>query len=198
MLTAVVLAAGASTRMGRHKLVLPLGGEPIVRRTVRQVVDAGFDRVLVVVGNQHEQTISALEGLPFTPVLNPDFTTGMGSSFRTAVEHLGASRAALFALADQVMVPSTEYRRMRDTYLERGSGIVCARYGNVTAPPHVFDREFFPELSVLEHGARSVLERHRDRTVVMQLDPSLLLDIDTPEDYERALAVFESRRSSEG
>jgi CTP:molybdopterin cytidylyltransferase MocA len=43
-----------------------------------------------------------------------------------------------------------------------------------------------------------VLERHRDRTVVMQLDPSLLLDIDTPEDYERALAVFESRRSSEG
>jgi molybdenum cofactor cytidylyltransferase len=196
MVTAVVLAAGTSSRMGRHKLVLPLGGEPIVRRTVRQVLNAGFDQVLVVVGSHHEQTVAALDGLAIMPVLNPDFATGMGSSFRSAVAHLGDSRAALFALADQVMVPSAEYRRMRDTYLDRGFGIVCARYGNVTAPPHVFDREFFPELSALEHGARSVLERHRDQTHVLQLDPALLLDIDTPEDYERACAKFDPEAQS--
>jgi molybdenum cofactor cytidylyltransferase len=177
--------------MGRHKLVLPLGGEAIVRRTVRQVLDSGFDRVLVVVGSRHEETERALDGLAITTVLNPDFATGMGSSFRTAVEHLGESRGALFALADQVLVPAAEYRRMRTTYLEHEGGIVCARYGNVTAPPHLFDREFFPDLSVLEHGARSVLERHRDRAIVLQLDPRLLLDIDTPEEYERARMMFD-------
>ena len=56
------------------------------------------------------------------------------------------------------------------------------------APPHLFEREFFPELAVLEHGARSVLQRHAEQTVVLQFPPDLLLDIDTPEDYERARA----------
>jgi molybdenum cofactor cytidylyltransferase len=190
MVTAVVLAAGASTRMGRHKLVLPLGGEPIVRRTVRQVSEAGFDRVLVVVGSQHEETLAALDGLAFTGVLNPDFSTGMGSSFRTAVEHLGDSKAAMFALADQVRLTSVEYRRLLDTYGDGSPGIVCARYGDVTAPPHLFDCEFFPELAALEHGARPVLQLHRDRITALEFDPSLLLDIDTPEEYARALQLF--------
>jgi CTP:molybdopterin cytidylyltransferase MocA len=52
----------------------------------------------------------------------------------------------------------------------------------------MFAREFFPELSVLEHGARPVLLRHKDRTTVLDFPPDLLLDIDTPEDYERARA----------
>ena len=52
MISAVILAAGASTRMGTQKLLLPLGGEPLVRRTVRQVCDAGFDDVLVVLGQR--------------------------------------------------------------------------------------------------------------------------------------------------
>jgi CTP:molybdopterin cytidylyltransferase MocA len=54
------------------------------------------------------------------------------------------------------------------------------------APPHLFEREFFPELAQLEHGARSVLQRHRERTMVLQFPPDLLADIDTPEDYELA------------
>ena len=62
------------------------------------------------------------------------------------------------------------------------------KYGQVTAPPHMFDQEFFPELAALEHGARPVLERHKDRTVVLQFPEDLLVDVDTPEDYERAIA----------
>ena len=193
MITAVVLAAGASTRMGRHKLVLSLGDEPIVRRTVRQVGEAGADDVLVVVGYAHAEVLNALRGLEYRHAVNQDYATGMGSSFRTAVAELGTARAALFALADQPFVRTADYRQLLDTYREQGGGIVCARYGDVTAPPHVFDREFFAELAVLEHGARPVLQRHRYRTVGVPLPPDLLLDIDTPEDYERAKA-----RVSEG
>lgn len=193
MITGVILAAGASSRMGTHKLLLPFGGEPLVARTVRQVADAGFDEVLVVVGHEHEQVLAAIEGLRCRHAINPDYATGMGSSFRTAVSELGNSAAAMFALADQPFVTASEYRRLLVTYQRQSPGIVSVRYGDVTAPPHLFDREFFPELAVLEHGARPVLQRHRDRTVVLQLPPELLLDVDTPEDYERAKA-----RLSEG
>jgi len=186
MITGVILAAGAATRMGTNKLLLPLGDEPIVRRTVRQVAESGVDDVLVVVGCEHERIVPALEGLPCRHALNADYATGMGSSFRIAIGELGESPAAMFALADQPFVAAADYRRMLEAFRERGHGIVCARYGDVTAPPHVFDREFFPELALLEHGARPVLQRHRDRTRIVELPPDLLLDIDTPQDYERA------------
>jgi molybdenum cofactor cytidylyltransferase len=187
-ITAVVLAAGASTRMGRQKLLLPLGGEPLVRRTVRQVSEAGFDDLLVVVGCDHDKILSALDGLPCRHVINAEYETGMGSSFRSAVGELANSEAAMFALADQPLVTAHEYRQVLDAHQHGSPGIVSVRYGEVTAPPHLFDREFFPELGQLQHGARPVLDRHRDRMLVLRFPPELLLDVDTPDDYERARA----------
>jgi molybdenum cofactor cytidylyltransferase len=192
--SAVVLAAGASTRMGSPKLLLPLGDEPLVRRTVRQVAGAGFDEVLVVVGHEHEQVLSALDGLAIRWTINPDYASGMGSSFRTAIAALGDSAAAMFALADQPFVGASDYARVLDAFRQHPPGIVCVRYGDVTAPPHMFDREFFGELAVLEHGAKPVLQRHRDRTTILQFPPELLLDVDTPDDYERALKLIDSGR----
>ena len=186
MTSAVVLAAGASTRMGTQKLLLPLGGEPLVRRTVREVCAAGFDEVVVVLGHEHEKVREVLDSLPVRTTINEAYLTGMGSSFRAAVEHVAPdSAAAMFALGDQPLLAAKDYRRLLDTFAEQSPGIVCVRYGDVTAPPHLFGRKFFPELSKLVHGARGVLEQHRDETVVLQFPPDLLQDIDTPDDYER-------------
>jgi molybdenum cofactor cytidylyltransferase len=118
----------------------------------------------------------------------------MGSSFRAAVEALPESEAAMFALADQPLLTAGDYRRLLDAWRERPDGIVCGRYGDVTAPPHLFGRTYFPELAALVHGARPVLQRHAERTRVLQFPPELLLDIDTPEDYERASALLSSGR----
>lgn len=194
MVSAVILAAGASTRMGTQKLLLPLGGEPLVRRTVREICAAGFDDVLVVVGNEQEKVRAALDGLPIRYAVNAAYESGMGSSFRTAVQHLGDSAAAMFALGDQPFVTANEYRLILDTYRRAEPGIVSVRYGDVTAPPHLFSRDFFPELAQLEHGARSLLDRHRDKTVTLQLPADLLEDIDTPADYERASRRVSSER----
>jgi molybdenum cofactor cytidylyltransferase len=193
-ISAVVLAAGASTRMGRQKLLLPLGGEPIVRRTVRHVLDAGFRDVLLVVGFEHEKTLAALENLPIRHTVNAAFASGMGSSFRAAVAALDVAEAAMFTLADQPFVTADHYRQLPAAYHAHHLGIVSVKYGEVTAPPHLFDREFFPELSTLVHGARPVLERHRDRTTVVRFPEDLLLDIDTPEDYDRAVARLSAGR----
>ena len=194
MVSAVILAAGASTRMGAQKLLLPVGGEPLVRRTVRNVCDAGFDDVLVVVGSEWERTLSALDGLPIRHAVNADFASGMGSSFRTAVTHLGGRAAAMFALADQPFVTTNEYRAVLDTYRHQAPAIVSVRYGDVMAPPHLFESEFFPELAALQHGARPVLLRHQDRTVILKFPPDLLMDMDTPEDYELVKSRLASGR----
>jgi len=194
VVSGVVLAAGASTRMRTQKLLLPFGNEPLVRRAVRQVLAAGFDDVLVVLGSEHEATLAALDGLPVQHAINLQFASGMGSSFRTAVEHLADSTAAMFALADQPFVTTHEYQLVLNAYRQHAPPIVSVRYGEVMAPPHLFEREFFPELAQLQHGARSVLLRHLERTTVLQFPPDLLVDIDTPEDYELAKSRLASGR----
>lgn len=194
MISAVVLAAGASMRMGAPKLLLPLGDEAIVRRTVRQVCDAGFDETVVVLGREHERTLAALDGLPVRLVLNPHYASGMGTSFRVGTEALDTSEAAMFALADQPFVTTEAYRRVLDVYRQLRPAIVSVRYGDVMAPPHLFTREFFPELTLLEHGARDLLRRHHARAHVLHLSPDLLMDIDTPDDYEAAKARLAADR----
>src|SRR6185503_13829070 len=194
MITAVVLAAGRSTRMGTHKLLLPLGGEALVRRTVRQVSAAGFDDVLVIVGHEHERVLASLQDLDVRHAINAQYATGMGSSFRVAVESMPESEAAMFALADQPLLGAADYRRLLDACRTQAAGIISVRYGDVTAPPHLFDRRYFPELAVLEHGARPVLQRHQDNRHILHFSPELLLDIDTPEDYERAKALVSDER----
>lgn len=194
MITAVVLAAGASSRMGTHKLLLPLGGEALVRRIVRHVSQAGFDDVLVVVGHEHDKVVAALQGLNMRHVVNPEYETGMGSSFRAAVASMPDSAAAMFALADQPLLAPDDYRRLLEAYHADPVGIVSVRYGEITAPPHLFDRRYFAELARLEHGARPVLQRHKDDTIILRFPPELLLDVDTPEDYERAKALVSGER----
>jgi molybdenum cofactor cytidylyltransferase len=189
VITGVLLAAGASTRMGVNKLLLRLEGEPIVRRAARRLCDAGLDEVLVVLGRDAEAVREALDGLPCRFAINTGYQTGLGSSFRVAVEHLGPADAAVFALADQPFVTTDQYRRIGDAYRERHAAIVSVRYGEVTAPPHLFARELFPELTRLQHGAKPVLMRHQDRAVVLDFPAHQLVDIDTPEDYANAQQV---------
>lgn len=192
LVTAVVLAAGASSRMGSHKLLQDLGNEPMVRRTVRQVFEAGPSDVLVVLGRDPDDVQNALEGLPVRFARNPDFQSGLGSSFRVAVSSLGSHvHAAMFALADMPFVPDGVYRRALETYRAHRPAIVAVRYssdveGWVKAPPHVFDRAIWPELTTLQHGAKPVLERHRESTITIDAPGDALFDVDTPEQLEQA------------
>lgn len=188
MVSAVLLAAGASTRMGTPKLLLPLGDAPLVRRTAEALCHVGADDVLVVTGAEHDRIAAALRGLPVRFAVNPDFASGMGSSFRTGVAHVGGSDAALFALADQPFLTTGDYRRLLDVWRQQAPLIVGSRFGDVTAPPHLFARALYPELAALQHGARSVLQRHQAEMVVVPFPAEALMDIDTPEDYARAQA----------
>jgi molybdenum cofactor cytidylyltransferase len=192
MIQPVVFAAGASSRMGDHKLLLPLAGDPMVRRAVNQLLEAGFSSVTVVLGREPERVKAALEGLPCEFALNTNYLSGMESSFRAAIDSFSSEvTAALFTLADQVFLSNLEYQRLLETFrleifeTERPL-ITASRFGEVIAPPHIFLSGLFPILGLPGRGAKPLIQANLERTRFVDHAPELLFDVDTPEDYAQA------------
>lgn len=186
---AALLAAGLSTRMGRNKLLLELDGEPLVRRSARTLLEAGFERVTVITGNDPAAIQAALDGLPCDFAFNPDFaTSGMEASLRTAVLSLAPDvNALLFTLADQAFVTPAMYRALLEQIGD--APITASRYGEVIAPPHLFSRELFEVLGTSGNGAKPLIKQHLERVVFVDQPLEGLFDLDTPEDYAMAMAL---------
>jgi molybdenum cofactor cytidylyltransferase len=194
-ITAIVMAAGASSRMGVHKLLLELNGESLVRRVVRQILEVEqFFEVLVVTGREPENIRAALKGLNVRFVQNDAYLEGIGTSFRAAVNVLEPDTdGAMFALADQVFVSSDLYKKLLETFIASNleqPRIVAAQYptseGLVIAPPHIFSQHFFALLGTQGNGAKPLIEKHKTQTTLLEFPESALFDIDEPSDLEKA------------
>jgi molybdenum cofactor cytidylyltransferase len=183
----VVFAAGASSRMGDHKLLLELAGEPIVCRSVNRLLEAGFQSVTVVLGREPDLVKAALEGLPCEFALNPDYLSGMESSFRAAIDSFSSEvTAALFTLADQVFLSKLEYQKLLEVFQAENPLIAASRFGKVIAPPHIFSSELFPVLGLPGRGAKPLIQANLERVRFVDHAIDLLFDVDTPEDYAQA------------
>ena len=188
--TAVVLAAGSSTRMGRNKLLLPFGGESLVRRAVRAAADAGVDRVVAVLGHEEPRVRAELEGLPCVIVVNPDHAQGVGTSLRSGVRHAAGADAILVVLADMPFVTAAMIAALVERHRATGAPLVVSHYGDVQAPPTLYARPLFPELLSIpgERCAKQVVRRHEQEAEVVAWPIDALRDIDVPEDYDGARA----------
>jgi molybdenum cofactor cytidylyltransferase len=185
----IVLAAGSASRMGRNKLLLDLGGEPLVRRAVRAAIEADLDPVLVVVGHQATRVQAALAGLACTVVPNPDHGRGMNTSLSAGVAAVPASCAAVVVLlGDMPLVGADLIRRVVARWRETGAPLVASRYGEAQAPPTLYERALLAELSggVGDGRGREVVRRHRERAAFVAQPEAALADVDVPEDLERA------------
>jgi molybdenum cofactor cytidylyltransferase len=195
--TAIVLAAGTSSRMGQPKQLMPVEGRSLVRRAAEAAIGSVARQTIVVTGAARENVEAELSGLAVMLVHNPDYAEGMSTSLRAG---LGAVRpevdAVVVLLADQPFVDSTIVDGLVDLY-ERSAGlIVRPRYGGVPGNPVLWDRKLFEELLVQEgdQGGRALLQRYTSEIVWLDLpDAALQTDIDTPEAYA-ALAAGEERR----
>jgi len=182
---AIILAAGASRRLGRPKLLIPYRGVPLLRRAVDAAAGGGCAEVLVVLGAHRERYRPLLDGTPAREVYNPDFAQGMSTSIRAGVRALARRpQAAIILLADQPRITARIVRRLLDTYRRSGTRIVACRYGPVLGAPALFDRALFTELALLEgdQGARAVMETHPAEVAEVEIPPPAGLDIDLPED----------------
>ena len=188
---AVVLAAGSSTRMGRNKLLLELGGETVVRRAARTALAAGLEPVVVVTGHARREVEGQLRGLGCRSVFNDGHRAGTHTSVAVGIGDVGAGcGAAAVILADMPFVTSAMLRTLVARHRESRPPLVASRYGGaVTAPPILYDRRLFGELSRADRRCgRAVVRRHLHEAVAVDWPAGAGRDLDSPDDYERIRA----------
>jgi molybdenum cofactor cytidylyltransferase len=190
----IVLAAGESTRYGQPKQLLDWKGEPFVRAVTKTALLSGLSPVVVVTGANAERVESAVDGLHAILVRNEDWKTGQASSIRAGIEYLvqpssPATGGAIFLLADQPQLTGSVIRALLEQHAVGLYPIVAPMVIDRRANPVLFDRATFPDLLTLEGdvGGRAVFHKHHVEYLPWH-DDRLLLDVDTPEMYQRLIS----------
>jgi molybdenum cofactor cytidylyltransferase len=180
--------------MGQPKLLLELGGRPLVRRAVEQAQAAGVDEVIVVVGPNRSEIERALDGATVRLVENPDHLTGMASSLRAGLRALGPDvEAIVVLLGDQPFQGSEVIPRLIEAYRSSGKPIVAPLYAGRRGNPVLFDRSVFPEVErqTGDQGGREVIAADPARVASVEFaSDEAQRDLDTWDDYLAARAAF--------
>jgi len=182
----VILAAGASRRMGRNKMLLELEGESLVRRAAQRALAAGLSPVVVVIGHEADRLRAELKGLPLELAVNPDYTGPTSGSLHRGLNLLGADvEAVVVMLGDMVRVTVETLAMLVAAARGTDAPLVVSRYGDVTAPPLLFRRALFGELLAWtgEGCGKAVVQAHRREAMYVERPEALLTDVDTPEDF---------------
>jgi molybdenum cofactor cytidylyltransferase len=189
---AVVLAAGASTRMGTPKQLLRFEGQTLLRRAALAALEAGCRPVVVVTGAHAKQTREELRGLGVLEVENELWETGMASSVRAGIGAVVESDAdaVVLMLCDQPHVTSEIINALVEAHRATGRSVVASRYGGGFGVPALFCRSLFDELLQLEGaaGAKQVVKSHAREAHFLSF-PEGEADVDTPEDFARLLGL---------
>jgi molybdenum cofactor cytidylyltransferase len=186
----MILAAGASTRMGTPKQLLEVEGQPLVVRAAEAALGSAGWPVVVVLGANAERIRPCLARLPVLIAENPAWAEGMASSIRAGLATLRQfSRsldAAVVALCDQAAFGAKTIAQLADAQRASGRSVVAARYAGKNGAPALFLREHFAALGALtgDAGARALLNGPSEQVTTVEL-PELAFDLDSPADYER-------------
>jgi molybdenum cofactor cytidylyltransferase len=194
LITGIVLAAGASARLGRPKQLLDLGGKPVLQHVVDAAEAASLDEIVVVLGHA-ASTVSVAVVLPPTArfVVNPDHASGQSTSLRAGLRAAAAeATGAVILLGDQPGIrPDTVSSVIRAWHAGQHR-VVQACYEGIPAHPTLLDRSVWAdaERATGDRGARAILKEHPDWRLLVEVGGSPPQDIDTEEDYARIRASF--------
>lgn len=196
MVTAVVLAAGTSSRMGQLKQLLTYQGRPLLRHVIDIVSRSSVDKIVVVLGHRQDEVAAVLEGLPLQIVVNQDYASGQSSSVKSGLKALAgpssspeaetARAGVLFILGDQPLLKPETINLLIENF-KRYGGIIAPFYQGKRGNPVLFDLSFQAEFDSLkgDAGAREIITRHPEALHKVEVtDAGILLDLDTPKDLE--------------
>jgi molybdenum cofactor cytidylyltransferase len=191
--SAIVLAAGTSSRMrGRHKLLLPVRGEPVIRRTVRTVLEAQPQEVVVVTGFQERAVGEALAGLPIRLQCNVQFAQGQMTSMAAGAAALSKpTDAVMVCLGDLVLLTCADYRELVDAFARLvDRSILVPHHQGQRGNPVVFAAWHLPEVisGRRNPGCRRLIADYPQEVFVHEsTHDRFVADMDTPEDYARMM-----------
>ena len=195
MISAIVLAAGQSTRMGgENKLLLPFRGTTIVENIVAAVTGSKVGETIVVVGHEAERVRERLAGRPVTLVENPHFAEGMGSTLKVGLRAASENAAGyIVCLTDLPLVESADLDRLIGAFREEGQQrIVVPFHGGQRGNPVIFPARYREEVLTTRGpvaGCRGIVARYPEAVLEVEMaSDHVLRDIDTPEDYRGLVA----------
>ena len=199
MISAVILAAGESRRMGKqNKLLLPIGGEALLVKLVASVCASDVGQVLVVIGHEAEKIRRELNKFPLNFVYNPNFSEGMTTSIKYGVKLVSNEcDGLLICLGDMPFINTSEINKLIHAYVKnriKGEGlIVVPVFKRQRGNPVLFSIEFRND--ILEHkkesGCKEVIMKNSDSVMEIEMDDEkMLLDVDTMEDYQSVSDLF--------
>ena len=190
MISAVILAAGLSTRLGRPKQLLRLGNKTVLEHVTDHVSRARVGEVILVLGAHRREIEQVTLDRPVRRVFNPQYATGQGSSVAAGAAAVSPeARGILFLAGDQPLIPPEFIDQVITVFKETGALIVRPEAGL----PAIFDISLKEELEQLtgDTGGRQLMARYRRQVVVIPGCPGLAsLDIDTEEDYRLLQAYW--------
>ena len=186
----VVMAAGDARRFGENKLAAVLDGKMLIRRALEAVPAEEFFQTAVV--TQYPEVEALAEEFGFTPVHNPHPDWGISHTIRLGLEALGDCDGALFQVSDQPLLRRESIRAEVEFFRQHPNNLVGLSHNGVRGNPCIFPAAYFPELLALteDRGGSSVIRRHREDLLLVEVPPEELEDVDTPQ----ALRAMTERR----
>jgi molybdenum cofactor cytidylyltransferase len=174
--------------MGESKQLLPFANTTILGTVIDHIVQSTVDETLVVLGSNRENIEEVIKDLPVKSVYNPSFKEGMLSSAQKGFGSLPEeAEAALIFLGDQPKIPTSVIDQVIRAYHSSEKGIVIPVYDRKRGHPVLISTKYREEVSHLnpQIGLRELIHNHPEDILEVDLDsPSILEDIDTPEDYK--------------
>jgi len=185
---AIILAAGASTRMNRQKLLLPFNGKTIIETVVENVAKSVNSNILVVLGSHREQIRKQIENYPVKYCVNENYMDGMLSSVICGFRALpNGAKAALIFLGDQPQIPSRVTDLVITAWIQSKKGIIMPTFSGRRGHPALIETRYKTEIERLdpEKGLRTLSEKFKEDVFEVECSiPEILRDIDTPEEYQ--------------
>jgi molybdenum cofactor cytidylyltransferase len=191
MISAILLAAGESRRMGKFKQLLALGGKTFVECCVDNLLASSVDDVLVVTGHREADIRSAIGDRPVRFAHNPGYRDGMSSSIKRGIDAVTEeAHACLIALVDQPQIGPDIINRVVETYRKDNTLIVIPTYEGRNGHPIILDLKLREQILAMDRrqGLRQVVHAHENDIARVEISSDAVLkDFDFPEDYERLL-----------
>ncbi len=194
MISAIILAAGEASRMGRLKQLLPWGESTILGTVINNIQESELDgQIRVVLGAESERIKAELSDYNCQFLTNPDYTRGMFSSVMTGIKDLPQNTTGLlFMLADQPLVTTDIYNQLINYFKKEEPLLLVPSYNQRRGHPLIISAELIPEIyklredGVPEGGLRALLDKYEDEIEYYNLDQEgVIIDLDYYEDYQK-------------
>ena len=190
-ISAIILAAGPSSRMGFLKQTINIKGKSMLELVLNKVRKFPFYEIIIVLGYKYEEIMNTLKLKFEKVVINEEYEKGMSSSLKKGVLNIFKdSEAFAVFLADMPLIKEESIEKVINEFNERSCLIVAPIFNKVIGHPVIFHRNLIPEIINLEGdiGAKKVIEKYRDKACFIEVnDEGVLIDIDTPKDLEKVL-----------